>query len=55
MVLVDRGECQFSVQQAAAAERGAVAMIVANNVDGDEMGGTLGEDTDVKIPAVSVT
>jgi Zn-dependent M28 family amino/carboxypeptidase len=55
VVLVDRGECQFSVQQAAAAERGAVAMIVANNVDGDEMGGTLGEDTDVKIPAVSVT
>ena len=55
VVLVDRGACQFSVKQAAAAERGAVAMIVANNVDGDEMGGTLGEDTDVKIPAVSVT
>ena len=55
VVLVDRGECQFSVKQAAAAERGAVAMIVANNVDGDEMGGTLGEDTDVKIPVVSVT
>ena len=55
VVLVDRGECQFSVQQAAAAERGAVAMIVANNVDGDEMGGTLGENTDVKIPVVSVT
>ncbi len=55
VVLVDRGECQFSAQQAAAAERGAVAMIVANNVDGDETGGTLGEDTDVKIPAVSVT
>ena len=55
VVLVDRGECEFSVQQAAAAERGAVAMIVANNVDGDEMGGTLGEDTGVKIPVVSVT
>jgi Zn-dependent M28 family amino/carboxypeptidase len=55
VVLVDRGECEFSVQQAAAAERGALAMIVANNVDGDEMGGTLGEHTDVKIPAVSVT
>jgi Zn-dependent M28 family amino/carboxypeptidase len=54
VVLVDRGECAFSVQQAAAAERGAVAMIVANNVDGDEMGG-LGEDTDVKIPVVGVT
>ncbi len=55
VVLVDRGACQFSVKQAAAAERGAVAMIVANNVDGDEMGGTLGKGTDVKIPAVSVT
>ena len=30
-------------------------MIVANNVDGDEMGGTLGKGTDVKIPVVSVT
>ena len=38
-----------------AAERGAVAMIVANNVDGDEMGGTLGEETEVKIPVISVT
>ncbi len=55
VVLVDRGECQFSAQQAAAAELGAVAMIVANNVDGDEMGGTLGEDTDVTIPAVGIT
>ena len=30
-------------------------MIVANNVDEEHMGGTLGEDTDVKIPVVSVT
>ena len=29
-------------KQAVAAERGAVALIVANNDDGDEMGGTLG-------------
>ena len=55
VVLVDRGECQFSAKQAAAAERGAVAMIVANNADGDGMGGTLGEKTNVKIPVVSVT
>ena len=40
VVLVDRGECQFGAKQAAAAERGAVALIVANNEDGDEMGGT---------------
>ena len=55
MVLVDRGGCQFSEKQAAAAERGAVALIVANNEDGDEMGGTLGEKTNVKIPVISVT
>jgi Zn-dependent M28 family amino/carboxypeptidase len=55
VVLVDRGKCQFGVKQAAAAERGAVALIVANNEDGNEMGGTLGETTDVKIPVISVT
>ena len=55
VVLVDRGACPFGTKQAAAAERGAVAMIVANNEEGDEMGGTLGRLTDVKIPVVSVT
>ncbi|MEU0496768.1 M28 family metallopeptidase [Mycobacterium sp. NPDC006124] len=56
VVLVDRGACPFGDKQAVAAERGAVAVIVANNVDGDEIGGgTLGEDTDVKIPSVSVS
>lgn len=55
VVLVDRGSCQFSQKQSVAAERGAVALIVANNEDGDEMGGTLGEDTNAKIPVVSVT
>lgn len=55
VVLVDRGTCPFAVKQAVAAERGAVAMIVANNVDGEEVGGTLGEKTDVKIPVVGVT
>jgi Zn-dependent M28 family amino/carboxypeptidase len=55
IVLVDRGKCPFGGKQAAAAERGAVALIVANNEDGDEMGGTLGEETDVKIPVISIT
>lgn len=55
VVLVDRGKCPFGAKQAVAAERGAVALIVANNQDGDQMGGTLGEDTDVKIPVISVT
>ncbi|KUI12967.1 amidohydrolase [Mycobacterium sp. GA-1285] len=55
VVLVDRGTCQFSDKEKAAADRGAVALIVANNEDNDEMGGTLGEDTQVRIPVVSVT
>jgi Zn-dependent M28 family amino/carboxypeptidase len=55
VVLVDRGTCPFSQKEAAAVQHGAVAMIVADNVVEDRMGGTLGENTDVKIPVVSVT
>lgn len=56
VVLVDRGSCPFGQKQSVAAERGAVALIVANNQDDDDMSGsTLGDTTDVKIPAVSVT
>ncbi|OIN80095.1 M20/M25/M40 family metallo-hydrolase [Mycobacterium malmoense] len=55
VVLVDRGTCPFAQKEDAAAQRGAVAMIVADNVDEQQMGGTLGPDTDVKIPVVSVT
>ncbi|WP_442932838.1 M28 family metallopeptidase [Mycobacterium kyogaense] len=54
VVVVDRGSCPFGEKQTAAAARGAVALIVVNNADGDMTGGTLGEDTDVKIPAISV-
>lgn len=55
VVLVDRGTCPFAQKEDAAAQRGAVAMIVADNVDEQQMGGTLGADTNVKIPVVSVT
>ena len=55
VVLVERGSCPFAKKEDAAAQRGAVAMIVADNVDEQQMGGTLGADTDVKIPAVGVT
>ncbi|MCV7100647.1 M28 family metallopeptidase [Mycobacterium palustre] len=55
VVLVDRGTCPFAQKEDAAAQRGAVAMIVADNVDEQQMGGTLGADTVVKIPVVSVT
>ena len=55
VVLVDRGTCPFAQKEDAAAQRGAVAMIVADNVDEQQMGGTLGADTVVKIAVVSVT
>jgi Zn-dependent M28 family amino/carboxypeptidase len=55
VVLVDRGTCQFSQKQSVAAARGALALIVANNEDNDEMGGTLGDDSNPKIPVISVT
>jgi Zn-dependent M28 family amino/carboxypeptidase len=55
VVLVDRGTCPFAQKENAAVQRGAVAMVVADNVVEERMGGTLGETTDVKIPVVSVT
>ena len=55
VVLVDRGQCPFGAKQTAAAARGAVALIVANNVDGEEPGATLGANTDVRIPVISVS
>lgn len=55
IVLVDRGACAFGIKQQVAADRGAVAMIVVNNSDDEQFGGTLGEETDVKIPVVGVT
>src|SRR5512139_1974478 len=55
VVLVDRGNCQFADKEKAAADRGAVALVVADNVDEEDMGGTLGEETEVKIPVISVT
>lgn len=55
VVLVDRGTCPFSEKEDAVVQRGAVALIVADNVDEKQMGGTLGEKTDVKIPVVSIT
>jgi Zn-dependent M28 family amino/carboxypeptidase len=55
VVLVDRGTCPFSQKEDAAVRRGAVAMIVADNVVEERMSGTLGENTDVKIPVVNVS
>jgi Zn-dependent M28 family amino/carboxypeptidase len=55
VALVDRGTCPFAAKEAAAAERGAVVLIVADNVDENNMDGTLGDKTDVRIPVISVS
>ncbi|MEB4208494.1 M28 family metallopeptidase [Mycobacterium sp. 94-17] len=55
VALVDRGTCPFAQKEEAAAQSGAVAMIIADNIDEQQMGGTLGPATEVKIPALSVT
>ncbi len=55
VVLVDRGSCHFNDKATIAAKLGAIALIVADNVDEKKMGGTLGEDTQVQIPVVSVS
>lgn len=55
VVLVDRGTCPFGDKEVAAAQRGAIALIVADTVDDDPSGATLGERTDVKIPAVIIS
>lgn len=54
VVLVDRGSCQFAQKEKAAAERGALALIVANNEEGAQMGGTLGAGNGAKIPVISI-
>jgi Zn-dependent M28 family amino/carboxypeptidase len=54
VVLVDRGSCQFSAKEAAAVQRGAVGLVIADNVTEQKMSGTLGAQTDVKIPVVSI-
>ena len=55
VLLVDRGSCHFSEKEAIAAKLGAAALIIADNVDEEKMGGTLGQDNDVTIPVVSIS
>ncbi len=55
VVLVDRGTCPFTQKAGAAAQKGAVAIIVADNVVEEHIAGTLGEANEVKVPVVGVT
>ncbi|WP_305092611.1 M20/M25/M40 family metallo-hydrolase [Prescottella sp. R16] len=55
VVLADRGGCPFTRKQQVAADRGAAAILVADNVDEDLIGGTLGGRDDARIPSAAVT
>jgi len=55
VVLVDRGGCPFHAKQTVAAQLGALAVVVANNVDERFLPGTLGEGDDVTIPVVGIS
>jgi Zn-dependent M28 family amino/carboxypeptidase len=55
VVMVDRGTCPFAQKASAAAQKGAVAVVVADNVIEEHIAGTLGETNEVKIPVVGVT
>ncbi|MFC7446272.1 M28 family peptidase [Rhodococcus daqingensis] len=54
IAVVRRGVCPFSTKEQVAADRGAAAVVVVNNEDGPLAGGTLGEDSEPRIPVVSV-
>jgi Zn-dependent M28 family amino/carboxypeptidase len=54
VALIQRGGCSFAAKQAAAADAGAVAAIVYNNVAGT-VNGTLGDPANARIPSGGIT
>ncbi|NLU83156.1 M28 family peptidase [Rhodococcus sp. HNM0569] len=54
IALVDRGSCTFADKQAVAADRGAAALLVANNSPEPLTGGTLGDAGAGRIPVGGV-
>lgn len=54
VVLVDRGSCSYAGKETNAAARGAVAVVIADNVADEPLPGSLGARTAVQIPAVGV-
>jgi Zn-dependent M28 family amino/carboxypeptidase len=55
VALVDRGTCQFWAKEQAAVQRGAIGLVVVDNVDEQRLDATLGAENDVKIPVISVS
>lgn len=54
VALIQRGSCDFAAKQQIAADKGAVASIIYNDVQGP-LGGTLGDSNAGKIPTAGVT
>ncbi|MCD2097034.1 M20/M25/M40 family metallo-hydrolase [Rhodococcus rhodochrous] len=54
VVIVDRGVCTFAVKEQVAAERGAAALLVANNEDGPLAAAGLGAESTPRIPVGGV-
>jgi len=55
IALLDRGECNFTVKVKNAQDAGAIAVIVANNVDGDAVITMGGDDSLITIPSMMVS
>jgi Zn-dependent M28 family amino/carboxypeptidase len=54
VALISRGACTFAQKQQIAADHGAAATIIYNNVEGP-LNGTLGDPADAAIPTAGVT
>ena len=55
IAVIDRGVCGFTVKVANAQAAGAVAVIIANNKDGNAVNGMGGTDATITIPSFMIT
>ena len=55
VVLVDRGDCLLADKATAATERGAIALVVANDIEEKVFSGGMEESDEIEIPVLSVT
>lgn len=55
VVMVDRGECDLADKAHAATESGAIALVIANDVEEELFSGVMDESDEIKIPVLSVS
>jgi hypothetical protein len=55
IALIDRGTCLFAIKARHAQDAGAIAVVIADNVDSAAPGGLGGGDSTITIPAVRIT